>query len=71
MDTPTAAQLASRRRLGEAGANLRAAREAQQAALEAARAAALDSLANGTPESVVSQELGVDRMTVRKWAGKR
>lgn len=71
MDKPTSEQLASRRRLDRAGENLRAAREAQQAALEAARTAALDAIAHGTPESVVAQELGVDRMTVRKWAGKR
>jgi hypothetical protein len=50
---------------------LRAAREAQQDALEAARAAALDAIAHGTPESVIATELGVDRMTVRKWQGKR
>jgi hypothetical protein len=70
-DGPTPEHLASRRQLDTAGEKLRATREAQKAALELARIAALDSIALGTPESVVAQELGVDRMTVRKWVGKR
>lgn len=71
MDKPTPEQLASRRQLDTAGEKLSAAREALKAAMDAARIAALNSLEHGTPESVVAQELGVDRMTVRKWAGKR
>ncbi len=71
MEKPTSDQLASRRRLDRAGEKLRGAREAQRVALESARAAATDSITHGTPESVIAQELGVDRMTVRKWAGKR
>lgn len=71
MDKPSVEQIASRQKLDKAGANLRSAREALQAAMEAARRAALDSIEHGTPESVAASELGVDRMTVRKWAGKR
>ena len=34
------------------------------------RGRALVALAEGEPEAAVARELGVDRMTVRKWAGK-
>lgn len=27
--------------------------------------------ADGTPEAEIARKLGVDRMTVRKWLGKR
>lgn len=53
------------------GKRLRAARDAQAKAYEAARLAALASLADGVSESQVATDLGVDRMTVRKWQGKR
>ncbi|MDJ1113245.1 hypothetical protein [Microbacterium dauci] len=35
-----------------------------------AREAALRALAAGTSEVLVSQKLGVTRMTVRRWVGK-
>lgn len=38
---------------------------------EAARLAALEALAQGYTEVQVADTLGVDRMTVRKWNGKR
>lgn len=57
--------------LERAGRKLRSARKAQKDALEAARLAALDALACGYAEVEVANTLGVDRMTVRKWAGKR
>jgi hypothetical protein len=41
---------------------------------ECRRVAALmaqSAAAEGVPETVISEELGVDRMTVRKWVGKR
>jgi FixJ family two-component response regulator len=71
MNEPTLEQLASRRRLDDVGSDLRSAREALAAAMEAARVQALDCIARGVPETVIATELGVDRMTVRKWAGKR
>jgi transposase-like protein len=36
-----------------------------------AKIAALEATANGTPQAEIARELGVDRMTVRKWLGKR
>ncbi len=57
--------------LERAGARLAAARTEQAAALQEAERAALDALADGISESAVARTLGVDRMTVRKWAGKR
>lgn len=57
--------------LDKAGRKLQSARKAQEAALESARLAAIDALAQGFTEVEVSKTLGVDRMTVRKWAGKR
>jgi DNA-binding NarL/FixJ family response regulator len=59
------------RRLDKAAARLRAAREAEAKAFEEARLAALDCIEQGWSESGIAQDLGVDRMTVRKWAGKR
>lgn len=32
---------------------------------------ALSAISDGIPESQVAAECGVDRMTVRKWLGKR
>lgn len=57
--------------LERAGRKLRSARKAQKDAMEAAQAAALDALARGYTEVEVANTLGVDRMTVRKWSGKR
>ncbi|RRJ85920.1 hypothetical protein EG850_11075 [Gulosibacter macacae] len=57
--------------LERAGAKLRRARAALAKATEEAQAAALQALAEGHAEAAVARDLGVDRMTVRKWAGKR
>lgn len=57
--------------LERAGRKLRSARKAQKAAIEGAQAAALEALEQGYTEVEVAATLGVDRMTVRKWAGKR
>lgn len=57
--------------LARAGRKLRSARKAQQAALEAAKVAALQAIEEGQTEVAVAAALGVDRMTVRKWSGKR
>jgi hypothetical protein len=38
---------------------------------ELLRVAALEKLAGGSNESEVARDAGVDRMTVRKWQGKR
>lgn len=32
---------------------------------------AQSAAAEGVPETLIAKELGVDRMTVRKWVGKR
>lgn len=37
---------------------------------EQVRAAVLEELAAGQPEAAVARRAGVDRMTVRRWAGK-
>jgi hypothetical protein len=57
--------------LAKAGRKLRLARKAADDAYEAARLVALEKIADGVPEAVVARELGVNRMTVRKWLGKR
>lgn len=57
--------------LARAGRRLRSARKAEQAALEAAKVAAVQAIKEGQTEVAVAAALGVDRMTVRKWAGKR
>lgn len=54
-----------------AGARLQRVRAALAQALEQAEAEGLRALAEGRPEAAVARALGVDRMTVRKWAGKR
>ena len=51
--------------------SLRRARAALAKAIEEAEAEGLRALAEGEPEAAVARALGVDRMTVRKWAGKR
>lgn len=55
-------------RVGDA---LRAARKATEAAYAEAERAALAGLKAGFTEVGVADSLGVDRMTVRKWQGKR
>lgn len=57
--------------LERAGRNLRSTRKAADDAYEAARLAALAAISDGVPEAMVARELGVNRMTVRKWQGKR
>lgn len=57
--------------LERAGRKLRSARKAEAEAYEAARVAALAAVAGGVPEAVAARELGVNRMTIRKWMGKR
>lgn len=57
--------------LQHAAQQLREARQSTQNAFNRAKSAALVALANGAAEATVARELGVDRMTVRKWAGKR
>lgn len=57
--------------LERAGRNLRSARKAEQDAYEQARLAAIAAVADGVPEAVAARELGVNRMTIRKWMGKR
>jgi hypothetical protein len=58
-------------RLAMVGRKLLRARMAEDAAYEEARIAAIKAIAEGVPEAVVARELGVNRMTVRKWEGKR
>lgn len=57
--------------LERAGAKLRRARAALDTALEEARETGIRALAEGAAEAAVARQLGVDRMTVRKWAGKQ
>ena len=56
--------------LDAAGRYLRLSREALDAALERSRVLALEALEAGISEAQVSRRAGVDRMTVRRWAGK-
>lgn len=56
--------------LDAAARRLRAARESLNTAMEGARLAALKALDAGVSEVDVSRQLGVNRMTVRKWRGK-
>lgn len=57
--------------LGAIGRALAAARMAERDAAALARAAALRADEAGTPEAAIARELGVNRMTVRSWLGKR
>jgi predicted transcriptional regulator len=56
--------------LRQAGRKLAAANEARRVAVHAARLAAIEAAAVGTPETVIARELGVTRKTVRAWLGK-
>lgn len=60
-----------RARLVHMGNRLSKARTKVDELMENAREIALDVLASGGTEAEVARLLGVDRMTVRKWAGKR
>lgn len=57
--------------LHEVAYALRSARKAQAHAMEAARRAALKAIEEGWSEAGVARTLDVNRMTVRKWVGKR
>ena len=61
----------SRLELTHAGHTLDQARHDQAAALEAVRLAVLDAIAHGVTEAEAARLGQVDRMTVRKWRGKR
>jgi transcriptional regulator with XRE-family HTH domain len=39
--------------------------------MEDAKTAALKAVDEGVPQAEIARRLGVDRMTVRKWLGKR
>ncbi len=55
----------------DAGDDLHAAREAHEAAAAAARTVVLLSIEDGASEAGLARDLGVDRLTVRKWRGKQ
>jgi hypothetical protein len=57
--------------LAELGARRTAMREELKDLTARLEAAAKAALAAGMPEAQVAREAQVDRMTVRKWAGKR
>lgn len=59
------------RTLAEAGSALMAARFAEAEASSNAKRVALEALAEGVTEVDVATSIGVDRGTVRKWAGKK
>lgn len=58
-------------RLAKAGRQLAAARAREAAAREQARELAIAAVAAGQSEAGVARTLGVDRMAVRKWLGKK
>lgn len=58
-------------RLDEAGQQLAEARAAADTALQRARTLAVAAAADGYPEATAARRLGVDRMAVRNWLGKR
>lgn len=60
-----------RARLTHCGKRIAKARAALDAFMENGKEIALDALKDGGTEVEVARLLGVDRMTVRKWAGKR
>lgn len=57
--------------LGEARLRIEATRSAATDAIADARRLALEQIAAGASEHGVAQALGVNRMTVREWLGKR
>ncbi|BBZ13591.1 helix-turn-helix domain-containing protein [Mycobacterium branderi] len=52
------------------GKKLAKARTATAEALRVAQIMAQSAHSEGVPETRIAEELGVDRMTVRKWVGK-
>lgn len=58
-------------RLTHVAKRLAAARTKLDAEMDKAREVALDALGSGATEAEVARIVGVDRMTVRKWLGKR
>jgi len=50
---------------------LRAARQRLDTAMATAEQAAIDAHARQVPETEIARELGVNRMTVRRWLGKQ
>jgi hypothetical protein len=58
-------------RLASAGRRLAAARAEEAAAREQARELAIAAIVAGQTEAGVARALGVDRMAVRNWLGKR
>ena len=57
-------------KLAAAAEELRAARHRLEVATGKAATAALDALEAGETEVAVAAALGVNRLTIRKWAGK-
>lgn len=55
----------------KAARNLRAARQRLADAMLAAEREAVRAHQAGTPETEIARTLGVNRMTVRRWLGKR
>lgn len=53
------------------GKKLARARAAEREASRVAELMAKSAHSDGVPETHIAAELGVDRMTVRKWLGKR
>jgi hypothetical protein len=58
-------------RLVKAGKRLAAARAEETAARKEARELAIAAIADGQPEARIARDLGVDRMAIREWLGKR
>lgn len=56
--------------LRRAGLSILSARRRLDDAMQTAREAAIQAAADGTPETVIARELGVNRLTVRGWLGK-
>jgi hypothetical protein len=56
--------------LAKAARNLRAARSRLDKAMAKAEQVAIEASREGIAETVISRELGVNRMTVRRWLGK-
>jgi DNA-binding transcriptional regulator YiaG len=57
--------------LERAGRKLQSARKAEQDAYKDAMLVALAAAGDGATEAEIARVLGVNRMTVRKWRGKR
>ena len=55
----------------EAGTTLQPPGRHLSRAMATARTTGIQAHADGVPETVIAEKLGVDRMTVRKWLGKR